>query len=462
VVEGNLVFTASGNNHYRLNFTGTAPQTIEGNGNITLPAPMHSVNFDNSSGVTLMRDLTANCPVNVNGKLIFNGNYLNGSCDFNVSPGAEICIDSPEGIIISGFTSNLRNSGARTFSPDAGYSYNGTGPQVTGDALPSFIRRLTVSNSAGVVLTSSVLVNENVNLLAGNISTGENVLSIAASGNVLRTGGYVIGNLSKYVAAGSRRIAVFEVGTQNGYTPVTATFENISSPGSLTVKSVQSTYPGILPPQDGLRRYWTLTNNGIIFERYSIVFNYLSLDFTETFPEEFEGSMIAVNMSPGNSRKCRFPEISSRNTAENYLQLTGLNSFGDFTFIKYEPQSQKLNIENLTMKSSGTEQNSNFTESIPVSFGISQNYPNPFNPSTRIDYQVPADSKVSVKLYDLIGHEVRSFVEEFKPAGKYTITFNSGSLASGIYIYRMTAESVSPDHDTPARFEKTLKMTLIK
>ncbi len=74
---------------------------------------------------------------------------------------------------------------------------------------------------------------------------------------------------------------------------------------------------------------------------------------------------------------------------------------------------------------------------VPKNFTLSQNYPNPFNPSTTIEYTLPAASHVTVKVYDLIGAEVATLVDETKATGRYTVTFNAGSLPSGIYIYRI-------------------------
>ena len=75
----------------------------------------------------------------------------------------------------------------------------------------------------------------------------------------------------------------------------------------------------------------------------------------------------------------------------------------------------------------------------PEKFYLSQNYPNPFNPTTTIDYMISKDEKVSLKVYDLLGKEVASLVDEFKPAGAYSVTFNAEHLASGVFIYRIMA-----------------------
>ncbi|HSW54268.1 MAG TPA: choice-of-anchor Q domain-containing protein [Ignavibacteriaceae bacterium] len=83
---------------------------------------------------------------------------------------------------------------------------------------------------------------------------------------------------------------------------------------------------------------------------------------------------------------------------------------------------------------------------LPFTFKLEQNYPNPFNPSTRIEYQVPSISQVTLKIYDVLGNEVATLVNEEKPSGSYEVEFNANShsgnvrnLASGIYFYQLKA-----------------------
>jgi hypothetical protein len=76
---------------------------------------------------------------------------------------------------------------------------------------------------------------------------------------------------------------------------------------------------------------------------------------------------------------------------------------------------------------------------IPVSYLLAQNYPNPFNPSTAIRYELPHASRVSLKVYNTLGQEVSTLVNENKSAGVYTLQFDAGNLASGVYFYRIQA-----------------------
>ena len=76
----------------------------------------------------------------------------------------------------------------------------------------------------------------------------------------------------------------------------------------------------------------------------------------------------------------------------------------------------------------------------PSKFNVSQNYPNPFNPKTKINFKLPVDSKVNIKIFDMLGREIATLVNGFKEAGYYTMEFNGSYLSSGMYFYRVQAK----------------------
>jgi glycosidase len=88
----------------------------------------------------------------------------------------------------------------------------------------------------------------------------------------------------------------------------------------------------------------------------------------------------------------------------------------------------------------------------PEDYNLYQNYPNPFNPSTTIRYSIINPDVVKIKIYDVLGREVRTLVNEFKQAGTYELQFSANGLASGIYLYRIES----------GKFIKTKKMILLK
>jgi hypothetical protein len=101
------------------------------------------------------------------------------------------------------------------------------------------------------------------------------------------------------------------------------------------------------------------------------------------------------------------------------------------------------NLNNLILETSAA---------IPLTYELSQNYPNPFNPVTTIKYQIPEDGTVKISVYDVLGKEIKTLVNDFRPAGAYEVRLDASDLSSGIYFYRMRA----------GNFEEMKKMVVIK
>ena len=78
-----------------------------------------------------------------------------------------------------------------------------------------------------------------------------------------------------------------------------------------------------------------------------------------------------------------------------------------------------------------------------IDYKLNQNYPNPFNPTTTISFQLPVTSYVTLKVYDILGNEISSLVDETKSPGSYSISFDGSTLASGMYLYRLYAGNYS-------------------
>ena len=89
---------------------------------------------------------------------------------------------------------------------------------------------------------------------------------------------------------------------------------------------------------------------------------------------------------------------------------------------------------------------------VPSTYALEQNFPNPFNPTTSIRYRIPATSKVSLQLFDILGREVQTLVNTIQSSGTYTVTLNARNLASGVYFYRFNAGG----------FSSTKKLVMVK
>jgi hypothetical protein len=146
------------------------------------------------------------------------------------------------------------------------------------------------------------------------------------------------------------------------------------------------------------------------------------------------------------------------------------NEWNTLSFIKgngttTEPKSYSFNDENISagkylyrlkqVDYNGMFEYSNEIEvlvSTPDKFALNQNYPNPFNPSTSIEFQLPKESFVTLKVYNILGVEIATLVNEQKPAGVHKINFDASGLTSGLFIYKISIGS----------FEQTRKMMLLK
>jgi hypothetical protein len=103
--------------------------------------------------------------------------------------------------------------------------------------------------------------------------------------------------------------------------------------------------------------------------------------------------------------------------------------------------------------------NSNFAkdmgeteEFVPTEFSLEQNYPNPFNPSTTINYSISEPGNVELKIYDILGNEVATLVNEAKGTGNYYVVLEASNFASGVYLYTLRSNN----------FVQTKKMVLLK
>lgn len=195
------------------------------------------------------------------------------------------------------------------------------------------------------------------------------------------------------------------------------------------------------------------------------------------------GSIIAQNIyevipgTKGNEIKLTVANVSEENPAAN-VNIVITRKSSSLNFSKEEetielleakaeaeakftfdvnrnaPISKKDTIEFLITDASGLMMTKSFVFSYigPKEFKLEQNFPNPFNPSTRIQYQVSRISEVSLKVFDILGSEVVTLVNEEQQPGYYEVQFNAVNIASGMYVYRLQAED----------FVSTKKMMLLK
>ena len=100
------------------------------------------------------------------------------------------------------------------------------------------------------------------------------------------------------------------------------------------------------------------------------------------------------------------------------------------------------------------------SENKPGEFALGQNYPNPFNPTTVISYQLPVISRVSLRIYNVLGQEVATLTDDNKQAGSYVVEWDGSKFPSGVYFYRLIATAINSG--TRNQFTSTKKLLLIR
>ena len=147
--------------------------------------------------------------------------------------------------------------------------------------------------------------------------------------------------------------------------------------------------------------------------------------------------------------------------SRGYLSVTVSNTSAKVEYIRtYLPSEENATRHNgdvsysYTIDTSGSVVSVNQISSTPEKFSLNQNYPNPFNPETRIKYSIENGTNVQLKVYDLLGREISTLVNEYQNSGAYNVLFNADrlGLSSGIYYYRFSTD----------KFSKTMKMIYLK
>lgn len=121
--------------------------------------------------------------------------------------------------------------------------------------------------------------------------------------------------------------------------------------------------------------------------------------------------------------------------------VEGVNAASSYSYVDRNLNSGNYGYRLKQMDFNGNfeyhELSNNVFVGVPDKFSLSQNYPNPFNPETKIEFAIPNNGNVSIKIYDMRGKEVATLVNEFRSAGFYTESFNASNLSSGIYYYKL-------------------------
>jgi hypothetical protein len=195
-----------------------------------------------------------------------------------------------------------------------------------------------------------------------------------------------------------------------------------------------------------------------ISQRYATVTGYYQLT-------SVSGDVLGVNCVLYNGSDALASAAALFNAASSWTQFSvnfiylgsGTPDNAILQFLTANTVSSTLHVGSYflldDLNLTGTNTSVNDKNIIPAKFSLEQNYPNPFNPSTKIQYNLPENSFVSLKVYNAIGKEVASLVNSVVPAGTHEVVFDASGLNSGVYFYTLK---------TGNNFVQTRKMILMK
>jgi hypothetical protein len=436
-------------------------------------------------------------------KMVLNGKALTVRGDISLSGSAQFDASSGDLIFYGGTYSSTITPSSSTLSIINLNINNSYGIALGGN--------LTVSNT--LTLTNGLLTLGAYNLTLGSSASisgtpSASKMIVATSTGELR---------KTFTGIGSFTFPVGDNTGTAEYSPITLNFTSGTfSSAYAGVTLGNSKYSNNTSSTDYLNRYWTVNQSGISSFSCNVTAQYLPADVIGTEGNIYAGkyssgwtllnqtdavnhritgtvtgfstftggqqSVMPVELSSfgsivnGRDAKLQWITSSEKNNAGfeiqksivgnqnsewnkiGYIQGNGTkNTPTNYSFTDAKLNTGKYNYRLKQIDNNGNFAYHNLNNTVeigaPVKFNLSQNYPNPFNPKTKIDFQIPLDAKVTMKIYDITGREMITLLNnEYKKADYYTVDFNASNLASGTYFYRITAD----------KFISTKKMLLIK
>ncbi len=428
--NGTLTGTATGSRLYFLG-SGVGPQTYTGTG--TLTDGLASLDVDNPSGLTIASSVGSFVTLRVDlfRGVITNSNKLtigNAGATFALVQTGISGATSPGGSFDSAPTFNAGTQGVILI-----YAQE-TVARTTGFELPPnrTAAGVTIANTNGVTLSGGDLtVTGALTFTVGNMSAGPNTVIIGSGGTVSRVGGYVIGNLRKtFTSAGTK---AFEVGTINGYSPVTTTLTSGTFPADFTAKATQGPMPSIFDPTKALQRYWALTASSITAD---ITFNYL--DPTDIPGTANESNFVIVKYDGAN---LTLPG-GAVNTTANSATITGVTTFSDWSLAEPAAANTPTATSTTTSTSTSTSTPTDTSTDTPTNSPTNTTTPtqtptdtptnSPTSTPTNTHTQTPTDTPTDTPTVTTTNSptEIPTLTPTYSPTNTPTSTLTSTSTST--------------------------------
>jgi len=216
-------------------------------------------------------------------------------------------------------------------------------------------------------------------------------------------------------------------------------------------------------------KYNAATGDSVWVRRYNGTANGQDEPYLISMDSSYNNIFVGgYSFETGQGNNATMIKYSSSGVQQWVVSFDSTNGNGYYTAIAldasnniYAVASQQVNsslYSTLTFKYSQLSGVRNISSEIPKAYNLNQNYPNPFNPSTFIRFQVPGSGFVKLTVYDILGRELTTLVNEHLHAGTYQVDFDGSKYASGIYFYKLEVN----ENSNYSGFIETKKMILTK
>ncbi len=351
-----------------------------------MPAVVGNLTLDNSAGVSLSSSMTVDGTLELKkGSLFLAGNILaygqNGSLKY------------------SGSTSRT--------SSDAEF------PETNGP------RNLIAAITGGIILHASRSV-ENL-ILSGKIRLENNNLTVDSIDNAA-SNRYVVTN-------GTGTLKLTAVGTEQKLFPVGTTFYApvwISNAGVIDTIGVSVVSDGTSATYPRVRVKWNLSEKSAGGGNYTLQIGWMTSLENTAFKADRENNARIFNLT--DTTESGSGDYTTQFIDQPYtVSRSNITSLGPMGVGRFDLTTGIVDEE----------------VNVPLKFSLDQNYPNPFNPVTKIRYEIPKQSRVTIYVFDILGRIVATLLDGKQPAGKYELEWRAAGIASGIYFYSMKAGDFS-------------------
>jgi hypothetical protein len=315
----------------------------------------------------------------------------------------------------------------------------------------NFNHNAAIPNGRGITITNGTYPTYiEGNIIAGNTNEGISIFAYDSDsrtwGHTIRANMIGVNENGESFPNGGPGITIFghvdniNIGVDNqGGTSPNVIVSNKG--GGISVESMFGSSPSLIT----IRKNAIYQNNNFNLSIDTLSNN----NFPPPYALSFNNNTIAgIHNSPNVIIDVYKESVTEVHTsAYQWLGSTTTDANGIFAFDLNDPTVKAVSLTASTDPTFGNT--SNFTslelltdvqkeKPVPTEFMLDQNYPNPFNPSTSINFSISTSGFTTLKVYDVLGHEVATLVDEYKPAGRYNVGFSS-ILPSGVYFYKLQA-----------------------